>query len=322
MAEPDKRLPIVTIAMVAVALMAFLCLPGAIYFNPFVAIPEAAIAIVAAVGLKRADAWAGYGYALFLCSSAAAAWYGSWQMGNARDPRVGVIGVVMLAAAAFAFLAGKALAVNAERSRGREVAWALPWLFVAAIPFSLAIFFNLVEVSTPSMEPTLLAGDSVLVRRVFSQVKRGELIAYHSLDGKNITVGRVVGVGGDCIHLDTRILYLDGRAIDEPYAFFHEQRLDPYRDNFPLNDSLAAVAQGMRELLQRQVRNGDFVVPERTLFLLGDNRDSALDSRYWGVVPVDAVIGIAMMVCYPGAESARPYRLPVEGRWSRLAKRL
>lgn len=313
-------LPIVVIAIIAAVLMAFLSLLNAIFKNPVIAIPQSVIAALAALGLTDGDVWAGYGFALFLGCATAAKVYASLPVESLANPYFLATAIVPLAIAALAFLAGKALAARGARSPTGPI----PWLALAAIPLSLAAFLHLVVISSTSMEPTLFRGDTIAVRRAgAASIRRGDLLVYREPAKQDVLVKRVVGIGGDRIHLDRKTLHLNGRPIYEPYVL-QTGYLDQYRDNFPVGDINVPLSPGMKAQLQQQVRDGEFVVPAQTFFVLGDNRDRALDSRYSGVIPATAVVGKAWVVFFsadlPGDSAV--HNVLVCARWNRVLKRL
>jgi signal peptidase I len=307
-----RRRAIVWIAIVAAALMTLLLLVSAVVRNPVIALPQAMLTGFATIGLWRGDRWAGFGLALFLTSCTAGAVYSTLRFGLLEDPALLIAAIVPLAIAAFGYLAGQAL----ERSGPR---W--PWIGAAAVPASLALFFNLMFLPTGSMEPTLLSGDTLVVKRTASStLKAGDLVVYREPGKHNVWVKRVVGVGGDRIHLDHKMLYRNGRRVEEPYAIHTTRYIDSYRDSFPSGDFHFPLSVSMQQLLQRQVRDGDFVVPEGTYFVLGDNRDNSLDSRYSGVIPVSAVIGKPLLVCFSASVPTEPAPRNVlaAARWRRV----
>ena len=111
------------------------------------------------------------------------------------------------------------------------------------------------------------------------------------MNPKENYVKRVIGVPGDRIHLSNRELYLNGRKMSEPYVVHKMPYPNEYRDNFPLAPPDGLVMERGMEMLQTNVQNGELVVPPGYYYAMGDNRDNSLDSRYWGLVPRDNIVG-------------------------------
>jgi len=105
-----------------------------------------------------------------------------------------------------------------------------------------------------------------------------------------------MGVPGDHLHIVNKVVYLNGKPLlNEPYAQHIFSNPDPYRDNFPTEPD-GRVYDRARQMLAEHVQNGELVVPPDSYFAMGDNRDNSLDSRYWGFVPRENIIGKPLLI--------------------------
>jgi signal peptidase I len=130
----------------------------------------------------------------------------------------------------------------------------------------------------------------------FRDVKRGDIIVFrYPVDIRQTFVKRAIGVPGDHIRLVNKKLILNGHEVSEPYVYHKSDLIDSYRDNFPSEPNVH-VAESAMDMLTNHVENGDVVVPPGYVFAMGDNRDSSLDSRYWGFVPRDNIIGKPLII--------------------------
>jgi signal peptidase I len=225
-------------------------------------------------------------------------------------------------AAYFFFSAWRGL--RAAESTNRPLALA-GWLALTAsfcgIVWVLA--GSMFQMPSESMRPTILAGDKLFTRPV-DTLRRGELIIFRPpSDREKVFLMRVVGVPGDRIRIEKKKLLRNGRRIDEPWVLFESQDFEPYRDSFPSEPQVEIYETG-RKMLAGHVTNAEVVVPEGHYFVLGDNRDRALDSRYYGFVPAADVLAIPKLILWSdGAQPTdTPFAFYTKARWGRILQPL
>ncbi len=172
-------------------------------------------------------------------------------------------------------------------------------------------------IPTGSMEETLLVGDHIFVDKLsyspasrfahvllpYQEPRDGDIIAFHyPVDPAQMFVKRVIGQPGDRIRIVNQQVYRNGVPIREPYVSHKAPYFSAYRDNFPMDMAWLDVAPDARrnrlleKMLAHDVKDGELVVPADSYFAMGDNRDNSLDSRYWGLVPRDNIVGKPVMI--------------------------
>ena len=151
---------------------------------------------------------------------------------------------------------------------------------VETLVLSLILFFGInaltarIRVESISMQPNLYAGDMVLVNRLayrFGQPERGEIIVFKYPPEPTQTpyIKRIIGLPGDRIQITGGQVIVNGQVLVEPYISVTTSR------------------------------GGEWIVPELSLFVMGDNRNNSSDSRAWGMVPYSNIIGKALFIYWP-----------------------
>ena len=233
--------------------------------------------------------------------------------------------------------------------------------FIASVALVLVvglfiITFNLqaFEIPSSSMENTLLIGDHVFVDRVtlapktrwtgpvvpYRQVHHGDIVVFLSPAEPGLyVVKRIIGVPGDRIHLRDGVVYRNGQALDEAYVLRNPVNYNEYRDNFPAVPPTlgTGVTPTWHLLLPSYIQDGDLVVPPDSYFAMGDHRDVSYDSRYWGFIPRENIIGRPMFIYWSFETPADQYHktsipdrlafvlrvvlhFPTQTRWRRMLK--
>lgn len=137
------------------------------------------------------------------------------------------------------------------------------------------------KIPSGSMQQTLQIGDHILVNKFiyrFSNIERGDIVVFkYPKDEKRDFIKRAIAVEGDKVEIRDRAVYVNDQPTNPPYVYHDEGYLqDEYyhpRDNF-----------------------GPITVPEDKVFVMGDNRENSLDSRYWGFLDIDKIKGKAFII--------------------------
>jgi signal peptidase I len=192
--------------------------------------------------------------------------------------------------------------------------------------FIITFIVQAFEIPSSSMENTLLIGDHVFVNREqfaprtrwlgpilpYRQIRHDDIVVFLSPAEPGLyVVKRIIGVPGDRIHLRDGVVYRNGEKLNEPYVIHQdgEAANNPYRDNFPAvaPSEFNNVTPDWELALPQHVEGDDLVVPPNSYFGMGDNRDVSLDSRYWGFIPEENVIGRPMFIYWSFETPAGQY---------------
>jgi signal peptidase I len=167
----------------------------------------------------------------------------------------------------------------------RECVEILVIIVIAVILTSLlkAFVIDQYEIPTGSMEPTIEIGDRLFAEKVsyhFTEPKPGDIVTFNDpIEGGRVLIKRCVAVGGQTVDLIDGRVVVDGEALDESYTHG--------KPSVPL-DQMAGVHFQY-----------PYTVPEGSIWVMGDNRTNSLDSRYFGVVSQDELIGRALFRFLP-----------------------
>ncbi|MBI5568863.1 MAG: signal peptidase I [Desulfomonile tiedjei] len=206
-----------------------------------------------------------------------------------------------------------------RKSRFREYAEAFGVALVIAL-IVRTLVIQAFKIPSSSMENTLLIGDHIFVNKFlygyhipftkgrvlqFSTPKRGDIIVFvYPEDRSKDFIKRVIGLPGETVEIRNKRVLIDGKQLEEGYVRYvdglSEERMIPARDSHP-----------------------PVKVPPDKLFVMGDNRDRSSDSRFWGFVDMDAVIGKAVIIYFSidwsrGVQWAEVWRYPEVVRWNRI----
>ncbi len=163
-------------------------------------------------------------------------------------------------------------------------------------------------IPTGSMEPSIRLGDHLIINKLPHAPQRDELVVFlYPEDPTQTFIKRVIGLPGDRIHIADKQVFRNGQRLNETYVEHRDTYIDTYRDNFP-GDPNVPVEADAHKMLTEHVVNGEVVVPEGAYFVMGDNRDRSLDSRFFGFVPQANVIGRPLFVYWSYDEDAKATR--------------
>jgi signal peptidase I len=221
------------------------------------------------------------------------------------------------------------------------------WDWAKIFTVSVGLFFALrtfvveaFKIPSGSMERTLLVGDFLLVNKVvygaevpivnrrlpaIRAPRRGDVIVFEwPKDRTKNFVKRLVGLAGDTLAMRDGILIRNGVALAEPYVSHSDPATDPVWDEFRWQSDFLVRTAGAAVAYHPSRNNwGPIIVPLEHYFVLGDNRDNSLDSRYWGFVPDSLLRGRPEVVYFSFAtDSSDDFAWLTHVRWTRLGERV
>jgi len=181
--------------------------------------------------------------------------------------------------------------------------------------FIRAFIVQAFKIPSSSMEPTLLVGDHLLVSKFiygikipftdtklfqFKNPKRGDIIVFiYPKDRSKDFIKRVIGTEGEKVEIIHNKIYINDRWVEDPWGHYSEK-------------------SDWTKILQPMEKFGPVIVPNDSLFVLGDNRDNSQDSRFWGFVNINAVKGKAFIIYFSWNGYAQSLLDKV--RWMRFGK--
>jgi len=150
------------------------------------------------------------------------------------------------------------------------------------------IHFKVYSIPSTAMEDTLKVGDNILVDRIYyrnRKPQRGEIIVFkYPKDQSKSFTKRCIGIPGDIIRIKNKVLYLNNKALPEPYVKH-------------IDEQILSNTEG-----SERDQYGPITVASGHYFVLGDNRDHSLDSRYWGQLDQNLLQGKALAIYWRGSE--------------------
>jgi signal peptidase I len=249
---------------------------------------------------------------------------------------------------------GRHSSIYREQSTFSEYLESLLVTVILAL-FGTSFIVQAFKIPSASMEDTLLIGDHLLVNKFifgghgawyerflpYRAIQRGDIIVfkYPFLDHPHY-VKRVIGLPGDRLRIEDQQVYINGQPLKEPYVV-HDPAVpyDPFNYSFPpLRDQMIPVnvINEWRPQLRKYVDGDEMIVPPGKYFAMGDNRDHSQDSRYWGFVDRDAIMGHPFLIYWSVDATSADYagdssffqrlagifntiaHLPARTRWHRM----
>jgi signal peptidase I len=198
------------------------------------------------------------------------------------------------------------------RMRRRHEGWlALPQFLLSAIVivlFVVTFVMQAFQIPSASMEKTLMVGDYIMVDKVhygkgglwqhllpYREIQRGDIIVFrYPVNPSQHFVKRVIALPGDHLHMENKVVWVNGHQLTEHYAVYDSES----HSRFPPGLAYEQISGNWTVQLQSVVQGNEVIVPENSYFVLGDNRDDSSDSRSWGFVPRENVVGRPWLIYF------------------------
>jgi len=215
-----------------------------------------------------------------------------------------------------------------KKSTPREYFESLVITVILAL-FGTTFIVQAFKIPTPSMEDNLLVGDHLLVNKFafgargsfldkllpFRDIHRGDVIVFrYPKDLTKHYVKRAIGLPGDHLKIVDKQVFINDQPLTEPYKIHKSppgSYADPFRDYFPPKPHPNLIYHGVDEnpyWYEDFEKDDEIVVPPGYYFAMGDNRDNSSDSRYWGFVPRDLIVGKALIIYWSYETGSDEYR--------------
>lgn len=218
--------------------------------------------------------------------------------------------------------------------------WTKSILITVVLLVVLRTFFvQTFVITSGSMEDTLLVGDFLMVNRLamgtrlpgtqtrtpaYSEPHRWDVLVFDPPhEDRMKLVKRAVGMPGDTVEMRDKQLFVNGEPQDEPWVKWEDPSGDDEHPWMAWQRDYLPAGQNAGEYRPTRDNWGPLAIPEGHYFMLGDNRDFSLDSRYWGLIERWRIEGRAMFFYYSyDRESTTPLRFVREARWERIGRRI
>ena len=216
-----------------------------------------------------------------------------------------------------------------KKSTVREYFESLVITVILAL-FGTTFIVQAFKIPTPSMEDNLLVGDHLLVNKFafgsrgsvldavlpLKDIKRGDVIVFkYPKDLTKHYVKRAIGLPGDHVRIADKQVFVNGVGLDEPYKIHKSPAgsyADPFRDVFPPSPHPGRLYRSLDHedpyWYEDFTKNGEIIVPPGQYFAMGDNRDNSADSRYWGFVQRELIVGKGLIIYWSYETDTDEYR--------------